>query len=613
MPDLIAQGSQPHHRWRRALPADKEIVLGRASDLWATPWDEHISRRHVVIRWRGGGLEVTKLAEARNPVFLRGEPADSFAIRANEHFVIGGTTFTVVDEPVRVALDAPQPVGEHAFKSQDLRHAEFRDADERIAVLSRLPEIISGAADDNELCVRLVNLLLSGVPRAAAAAIVSVAPHGGDKSVKVLHWDRRILAGGEFSPSERLIHRAVEGGESVLHVWGGAAAAERAQYTLTADADWAVCTPVPGQACRGWGLYLSGRFENDEPASENEPCATACSQAVPSAVASESAGPLPNLLRDDVKFTELAATTLGNLRESQRLLRRQTSLSQFFAPVVLEALSGQDPDVVLAPREADVSVLFCDLRGFSRTSERSADDLLGLLNRVSRALGVMTRQILDQGGVVGDFHGDAAMGFWGWPLPQADAAQRACRAALAIRAEFANAARQADHALEDFRIGIGVASGRAVAGKIGTVDQVKVTVFGPVVNLASRLEEMTKYLRAPILLDEPTARVVREHLPRDVARVRRVAVVRPFNLSTSLEVSELLPPLAHYPQLTDDHIAAYEAAVAALLARDWPQAFQLLHHVPADDRVKDFLTVFIAQHNRTPPENWDGVIPLAAK
>ena len=88
-------------------------------------------------------------------------------------------------------------------------------------------------------------------------------------------------------------------------------------------------------------------------------------------------------------------------------------------------------------------MLFCDLRGFSRQSERHAGDLLGLLQRVSQALGVMTHHIREQGGVVGDFQGDAAMGFWGWPLAQHDAVLRTCRAALAIRAEF-EAAKQPD-------------------------------------------------------------------------------------------------------------------------------------------------------------------------
>jgi len=133
-------------------------------------------------------------------------------------------------------------------------------------------------------------------------------------------------------------------------------------------------------------------------------------------------------------------------------------------------------------------------------------------------------------------------GLLGWPLPQEDAVLRACKAALAIRAEYAAASCEDDHPLSDFRIGIGIATGRAVAGKIGTVDQVKITVFGPVVNLASRLEGLTKLLRAPILIDEMSARALRAQAPPTVARIRRVARVRPYGLDTPLEVCELLPP-----------------------------------------------------------------------
>ena len=91
-------------------------------------------------------------------------------------------------------------------------------------------------------------------------------------------------------------------------------------------------------------------------------------------------------------------------------------LRQFFAPLILSV--GDDLDTaLLEPRECDVTVLFCDLRGFSQKAEAAAGDLKGLLDRVSRALGVMTSQILKHSGVTGDFQGDAAMGFWGWPLP----------------------------------------------------------------------------------------------------------------------------------------------------------------------------------------------------
>ena len=67
------------------------------------------------------------------------------------------------------------------------------------------------------------------------------------------------------------------------------------------------------------------------------------------------------------------------------LEHRHATLSQFFSPVVLETLAVEDPDVVLAPRETEVSVMFCDLRGFSLETERHAEDLMGLLARVSKA------------------------------------------------------------------------------------------------------------------------------------------------------------------------------------------------------------------------------------
>jgi adenylate cyclase len=78
-------------------------------------------------------------------------------------------------------------------------------------------------------------------------------------------------------------------------------------------------------------------------------------------------------------------------------------------------------------------------------------------------------------------------------------------------------------------------------------------------------------------------------------------------------VSELLPPVSQYPELTDEHLKYYEAALDAFLSRKWPAALELLHRIPAEDEVKDFLVVYIAQHNRRPPPNWDGVIQLASK
>ena len=178
MPDLIAQGTEAQQRWRRTLPEGETIVLGRLGGAWAVPWDRQVSHRHASLLWNGSALEVVRLPDARNAVFLRGIEVDRCTIRPGEHFVIGQTNFTLADQQVNVTADAPAPVQQQSFSSQYLKQVHFRNPDHRIEVLSRLPDVISGAAGDQELFVRLVSMLLAGVPRADAAAVVAVEGEG---------------------------------------------------------------------------------------------------------------------------------------------------------------------------------------------------------------------------------------------------------------------------------------------------------------------------------------------------------------------------------------------------------------------------------------------------
>jgi adenylate cyclase len=596
MADLIAQGEKSEDHWRRPLPQDETVVLGRGGDTWAVPWDRWVSRRHAELSWHDNLLRVRQLPTGRNPVYFRGMEVPEFELRPGEGFAIGDTVFTLGVPAETPSADRNPLLQSRSASPQELERIPFRDAPHRIDVLSRLPGVISSAADDNELLIQLINLLLAGIPRADVIAVVATEPGGGtDPPVRVLHWDQRALSEATFQPSRRLVREAVCGARrTVLHVWAAGGEPAGRTFTLQGNFDWAFCTPVRGDWCRGWGIYVAGRFTGDAGASLLVPWES-------------------NDLRDDLKFTELVAAILSALRLVRKLQRDQALLSRFFSPAVQRVLTAAEPEKALQPRETEVTVLFCDLRGFSRKVEAAADDLLAVLDRVSRALGVMTEHILAHKGVIADFLGDAAMGFWGWPLTEPDMVQQACLAALGIRTYYEALARSRDHPLAEFRVGIGVATGRAVAGRIGTLDQAKVTVFGPVVNLASRLEGMTKILHVPILIDEATAGAVRERLPRQVARCRRLALVKPYGLETPLMVSELLPPAGGDEALGDEHVAAYEAALDAFLKRDWSAAYEHLHRVPPQDLGKDILTGFIIQHNHTPPAGWDGVIPLASK
>lgn len=590
MPRLLARG--PHDEERRCrLRPDRPVRLGRApstdagaevSELFAIPWEATLSRDHATLTWSRGELHVRRLESAKNPIFYRGKEVESFDMELGEHFVVGKTTFSLAEDRASVAHEDPTPLELVGYTLAEIRETRYRDPDARIEVLASLPEVLRSAATDEELFSRLVLLLLQAIPVADVAAIVR---HTGDaESVEVLYWDGRQATVSELRPSRRLILAAVrDQRQSVRSLWG-TASRETPEFTMAESFDWAYCTPVPGETCAGWGLYVAGR-----------------------------SGDAAVDLRPDVKFTELVADLLGAMRDFQTLQHRQTTLGRFFSPVTLPILSSAEGEKALAPRETEVTVLFCDLRGFSREAERARGNLMGLLERVSRALDVMTREIHEESGVIGDFQGDAALAFWGWPLEDEGAALRACRAAVEIRQRFAHAAEREGDPLAGFRCGVGIATGKAVAGRLGTSGQFKIDVFGPVVNLASRLEGITKQLRVPILVDESTVKRVSGSAAAAAVRFRRLARLRPYGMDSPVTVSELLPRGPDPDLLDEEGVRRYEAALDAFDAGRWDEAFTLLHEVPPWDHGKDFLTSYILRHQRQPPPGWDGVVSMESK
>lgn len=594
MLELFAQGPDRRQRVRSALLPGRSYQVGRTVECdLPVPWDGHISRRHVRLDAASDYVDVQRLPEARNPLFFAGEEVETCRVHSGEQFVLGNTSFVVSRRNEDLPSSVGRPLEEVTFDPQELQKIRYRDADTRISVLSRLPEVIWGARSDSEFYDRLTNLLLAGVSHSDAVAVVKLNDKPGD-GVELLHQDRRRETAGAFRPSSRLARDAIQTRRrTVLHVWEPHNR-KADDYTAAAEFDWAFCTPVSLASGDAWGLYVAGRLGG-----------RSLGKRLPDEDVAQ--------IQADVKFTELVAQIINSVQRLKKLEGQHSAYRRFFPATVLSML-GEDLDTeLLEPRECNVAVLFCDLRGFSHRAEESADDLIGLLERVSGALAVMRRQIDDFGGVTADFQGDAALGFWGWPLSSDEAALNACRAALGIRRAFEEISHKRNHPLADFKVGIGIAYGRGVSGAIGTADQLKVTVFGPVVNLASRLETMTKQLRVPIVLDEATAEAVRARFPRESGRVRRLAKVLPAGMETPLVVSELLPPASEFHGLSDEHLARYDEGVERFIAGRWEEAYRCLHEMPTTDRAQDFLSMVIAQHNRVAPPDWDGVIRMSNK
>src|SRR5262249_35751400 len=157
-------------------------------------------------------------------------------------------------------------VGHH-----ELDRLAFRDAPHRLDVLSKLPDVISSATDDADLFGRLTDMLLAGIRRADAVALVALPPAEKrsradivltEPSMKVWQWDRRLSGEGDFEPSKRLVSAAVaEQKQTVLHVWGAPPpnapnASANDPFTLQGKFDWAFCTPIFCDACQGWAIYV---------------------------------------------------------------------------------------------------------------------------------------------------------------------------------------------------------------------------------------------------------------------------------------------------------------------------------------------------------------------
>jgi adenylate cyclase len=595
MPDLVAQGEKPSHTWRRNLP-NATVKLGRREDKsdWVASWDNQISGLHALLTWQNGQLLVRREGQTKNEIFFRGVAKDEFTLEPGEQFVIGKTTFRLEETLPAATPDLPDPISELTCSPQELHSIPYVDPSERIEVLAALPGFIRLSPSNQELEGRVVDVLLRGIPRAEMAAVVRLKrePSSGAPMVEVRQERTRAATPEAIRPSRRLVSDAIERRrQSVMHIWSSKERTD--QFTVTASLDWALCVPLSDDASAGLGLYVAGRILER--------------------MALEHAGVSGHdLLKSDLKFAELVADIFGSLRQVLDLQRRQALLARFFSRPVLVALAEEDMEEVLRPRQTDVTVLFCDLRGSCRLAEEGQEHLPDLWNRISEALTIMAGSILDQDGVVGDFQGDSAMGFWGWPLPCEDRAERAARTALTIRRRFAQAAQQPSDPLAGITCGIGIASGPAMAGKLGTQEQFKVDVFGPTVNLAARLESMTKVFRVPILLDECTSRMLESIDNNYWGRCRRLAKVQPYGMQTTLTISELLPPAVEPDTMAERKRKDYQAAFDGFLEGRWKDAAGLLQRLQGDG-PSDFLVAFMNRNRQSPPSGWNGTIKLESK
>jgi adenylate cyclase len=293
--------------------------------------------------------------------------------------------------------------------------------------------------------------------------------------------------------------------------------------------------------------------------------------------------------------------------------RRQIKqvFSHYMSDLLIQDLLRNPDKLRLGGEKRVLTVFFSDLAGFTTLSEKlSPEEVVTLLNRYLTA---MTNIILDSGGLIDKYEGDAIMAFWGAPLTQEDHALRACLAALdnqtrlaELRQEFMKMGLPPVHAR------IGINTGDMIIGNMGSNQRFDFTVIGDSVNLASRLEGVGKEYGTRIIVSEDTYRQASEGV-----EVRELDLIRVKGKEMPVRIYELLARKGKLDETGQKVQDLFGQGLSCYRRQDWSEAISHFQRILAlateDGPAKTFIKRCQEFMQTPPPEAWDGVYRLTSK
>lgn len=301
---------------------------------------------------------------------------------------------------------------------------------------------------------------------------------------------------------------------------------------------------------------------------------------------------------------------LNSIRE-KRFVRG--AFGRYLAPTLVDQLSENPDTLQLGGEIRELTLLFCDIRGFTSLSEGlDPQELTRLLNDF---LTPMTDELLSSGATIDKYMGDAIMAFWNAPLPVERHNYLACKAALAMldRLETLN-----DKSERPIHIGVGLNTGDCCVGNLGSEQRFSYSAIGDSVNVASRIEGLTKQYGVSLLVSETVLMgpEFKNDTSLEIVEVDRVRVVgrsTPLTLSTVFKLSEdLAADGFDYKSFHADFLTAYRAM-------DFDEAERILlilwSKAPAQlEKLYDIYLGRIATlRQNPPPDGWDGVYTFDTK
>jgi adenylate cyclase len=284
---------------------------------------------------------------------------------------------------------------------------------------------------------------------------------------------------------------------------------------------------------------------------------------------------------------------------------------QYVPPELVDEMAKNPARFSMEPESREMTVLFSDVRGFTTISEGlEPKDLSSLMNEF---LTTLTEVIYSHRGTIDKYMGDAIMAFWGAPVSSQDHARQGILAALAMHRKLAELQpRFESRNWPQIRIGVGLNTGRMHVGNMGSKVRLAYTVMGDAVNLASRLESLTKEYGAAIIVGETTRKLTaQDFIFRELDRVRVKGKLEP------VAIYEPLGAIGQVDKRTLDELRLFNQAVKFYRGQDWDMAelqlLNLLKTAPESLLYRLYLERISLYRTTSPGKHWDGAFTFEHK
>ncbi len=296
---------------------------------------------------------------------------------------------------------------------------------------------------------------------------------------------------------------------------------------------------------------------------------------------------------------------MNYIEERKQNLHLINAFGKYVNKDLLDEIIRHKKQLNLGGEKRELTLFFSDIRGFTGISEKLSPEELGSF--INEYLTQMTRIILEYRGTIDKFIGDAIMAFWNAPLEEKNHSLLACKSSIAQLKALEDLNKEfTQKKLPPLKIGCGIHTGEAFVGNFGSEDRFDYTALGDTVNIASRLEGLTKYYGVDIIISESTYALVKNHLD-----CRKLDLVKVKGKKKPLTIYELCT------EKDERFIKQYEKALELYFKREFRKAqeeFRKAQDLEKEDVSCQLFLKHCEEYIKSPPErDWDGAFEMKTK